>query len=194
MGDFQEEVPKMGKYYGDALVNLSAPHAHHANVGFLGPRQPVPSTNLQNGLHLRVARRPWSNVFEDAALAQRAWILQERLIAPRILHFSESELFWECQATSGRESSSVVQSGDWNGESWKDESFKRSFALDALIFENSGKPAEHVNNLVMNQWYRIVCQYSNLNLTVVSDVFAALAAIAQKFRQITQFTYVAGLW
>jgi hypothetical protein len=193
-GDFREEVPKMGKYYGDALVNLSALDANHANVGFLGPRQPEPSTNLQSGLHMRKARRPWSDILEDAPLAQRAWILQERMIAPRILHFSKSEIFWECQATSAREGSSIIQSEDWNGESWKDESFKRSFALDALIAENSNQPIEYVNNLVMNQWYRIVCQYSNLNLTVVSDVFPALAAIAQKFEQITDFSYVAGLW
>lgn len=116
------------------------------------------------------------------------------MIAPRILHFSESELFWECQATSGRESSSVIQSEDWNGESWKDERFKRSFALDALVAENMDKPTEYVSGLVMNQWHRIVCQYSNLNLTFESDVFAALAAIAQKFQQITQFRYVVGLW
>lgn len=46
----------------------------------------------------------------------------------------------------------------------------------------------------MSQWYRIVCQYSNLNFTIVSVVFPALAAIAQKFQQITNFTYMTGLW
>lgn len=60
--------------------------------------------------------------------------------------------------------------------------------------ENMDKPTEYVSGLVMNQWHRIVCQYSNLNLTFESDVFAALAAIAQKFQQITQFRYVVGLW
>jgi hypothetical protein len=149
--DWRREAPQTGQYYGDALLNLSALDAHHANAGFLGPRQPEPTTDLRNGLHLRAARRPWSDMFEDAPLAQRAWILQERMIATRILHFSESELFWECQAVSSREGSSITQFGDWTGESWKDESFKRSFALDALVAENSDKPTEYVLDLVLNQ-------------------------------------------
>jgi hypothetical protein len=36
-----------------------------------------------------------------------------------------------------------------------------------------------------------VCQYSNLNLRFIGDAFPALAAIPEKFEQITHFSYVA---
>jgi hypothetical protein len=39
-----------------------------------------------------------------------------------------------------------------------------------------------------------VCQYSNLNLRFIGDAFPALAAIPEKFEQITHFSYVAGIW
>lgn len=37
--------------------------------------------------------------YEDlwhSPLANRAWILQEPVLAPRTLHFAENELIWEC--------------------------------------------------------------------------------------------------
>lgn len=39
----------------------------------------------------------------EAPLNQRGWVLQERLLAPRILHFCRRELFWECCETAASE-------------------------------------------------------------------------------------------
>jgi hypothetical protein len=33
---------------------------------------------------------------QDFPLLQRAWVLQERLLSPRVLHFGRHELMWEC--------------------------------------------------------------------------------------------------
>lgn len=79
----------MGKYHGDVLVNLSALDAHHANAGFLGPYQPGPSTDLRNGLHLRVPRRPWSGIFDNVPLAQRVDSAREDDCPPTIAYLGE---------------------------------------------------------------------------------------------------------
>ena len=30
-------------------------------------------------------------------LSRRGWVLQERLLSPRTLHYSEGQMYWECQ-------------------------------------------------------------------------------------------------
>jgi hypothetical protein len=34
---------------------------------------------------------------ENSPLCKRAWVLQERFLAPRTLHFEATQLFWECR-------------------------------------------------------------------------------------------------
>jgi hypothetical protein len=36
---------------------------------------------------------------DHAPLNQRAWVAQERFLSPRILHFTETILFWECHTS-----------------------------------------------------------------------------------------------
>ena len=75
-----------------------------------------------------------------------------------------------------------------------DESFKRSFALDTILQNNKNESREVIEERLMAQWYRIVCQYTTLNVTFYTDIFPAVAGIAQKFAEATNFTYIAGLW
>lgn len=36
--------------------------------------------------------------FEQAPLNCRSWVLQERLLSPRVLHFDKDQLVWECDS------------------------------------------------------------------------------------------------
>ncbi|XXH01530.1 hypothetical protein Hte_007890 [Hypoxylon texense] len=38
----------------------------------------------------------WRHNIEEAPLNKRAWVLQERLLAPRQIHCGRQQLFWEC--------------------------------------------------------------------------------------------------
>lgn len=38
----------------------------------------------------------YSQEIEQGRLAQRAWVLQERICSPRILHFGATQIFWQC--------------------------------------------------------------------------------------------------
>jgi hypothetical protein len=92
--------------YSNCILNLSADRASTAQEGFLNQREwpalrPVfvdcllhPS-NLQAKFVITFA-----NV-TDVALAteplgSRAWVLSERILSPRTLHFGAGEMFWEC--------------------------------------------------------------------------------------------------
>jgi hypothetical protein len=41
---------------------------------------------------------------EEAPLNQRAWVVQERLLAPRVVHFTDRQLYWLCAQLTASES------------------------------------------------------------------------------------------
>ena len=47
----------------------------------------------------------WGHSVELSPLSRRAWVLQERLLSPRTLHYTKRQLFWECRASKACESS-----------------------------------------------------------------------------------------
>ena len=46
-----------------------------------------------------------NSLYLEGPLSQRAWTLQERILPPRVLHFSNSQLVWECHSTTAYEGS-----------------------------------------------------------------------------------------
>jgi len=38
----------------------------------------------------------WTNYIDNAPVNKRGWVLQERLMAPRVLHFCSNQVAWEC--------------------------------------------------------------------------------------------------
>ena len=49
-------------------------------------------------------RQAKKEVLKASPLCKRGWVLQERLLSPRILYYSTDEFFWECLACTARES------------------------------------------------------------------------------------------
>ncbi len=143
--DWLKEAALMGQYYRDCGVNISALSAHGGGDGFLHPRPPISVVQFQAGLNLRRSQSPWSEVFQQSPLSQRAWVLQERLVSPRIIHFSDRELFWECLTISARESNLQVYTQQGQSTEWEDENFKRSLQFSR-------------NNMrqIMDSWYKVV--------------------------------------
>ena len=114
----------------------------------------------------------------------RAWVFQERLLAPRILHFGPHELFFECR------SGTICECNRRSGEP-DDESELRQF-IYMLLDENMKD-----DNLAMRQqWYRIVQQYTKVmkNLTFERDAFPAIAGLASRISKVLDDEYAAGLW
>src|SRR4051812_38751569 len=38
----------------------------------------------------------WQRYIEYAPVNTRAWVFQERLLSPRVVHFAKDQIFWEC--------------------------------------------------------------------------------------------------
>ncbi|KAH8666054.1 heterokaryon incompatibility protein-domain-containing protein [Tricladium varicosporioides] len=184
--DWQREAPKMGEYYRNAFLTLSALDSPDANSGMLHMRKNAPSVHLDGNLYLRPASRSWQEVFREAPLSSRAWALQERMISTRVLHYGIDDVFWECLKSSRRESSTIEHTLNDQSSEWQDEAFKR------LLFPPAEIPVTRQGTL--DKWYRIVRQYSELKLTCAGDKLPAISGIASRVQDLLQDSYLGGLW
>ena len=188
--DWLEECPKMGTYYRNSYINISAlesPDSHH---GFLNPRSSIGAVEIANtGVWMRRKFPHCREIFRDAALNHRGWFLQERLLSTCVLHFTKQEMLWECQSSTTRESSFIedCQPTDFRSlVSSEGGDFKR-----CLFSENSDKFGR---DEAYDVWMRLVRQYSQRSLTYSSDRLPAISSLAALMATKTESPYIAGIW
>lgn len=134
----------------------------------------------------------------DAALNQRAWVMQERHLSPRILHFTSEQIFWECNETVCSET---------HPEADPIELFQRPVRSKALLGQITADklslptpPPVRLRGLPTNVyelWYALVGRYSCGGLTKTRDKLIALSGIAREIAQCmgaSEDDYIAGLW
>lgn len=98
----------MGTVYGGSAINITASSAFDGDGGCFYDRDPtyvwchrVKTFAQGKALEHECTEDGISDacIFQTP-LAQRAWAVQERLLAPRTLGFSSTQLYWECNAVS----------------------------------------------------------------------------------------------
>jgi len=110
--DWDTESAKMGRVYANAYVNISAGCAANTEAGFLNKKNPL---ELRNCEHPNLVEdhgqpkvicpsipRPDRTLNSDI-LNSRGWILQERALSKRTVHFGPYEVYWECLLHSATE-------------------------------------------------------------------------------------------
>lgn len=110
-------------------------------------------------------------------LFQRAWVVQERLLSSRTIHFGDRQVFWECQQRIACESSPT------------------GLPLQSMASPNL--PFLGLFQRKANFWNNIVGWYSHCSLTYPSDKLVALSGIAAHLHQSAPEhygSYLAGLW
>jgi hypothetical protein len=130
-------------------------------------------------------------------LNQRGWCFQERVLAPRILHFGASELAWECPETVACECQCVITGHD------RESRFKALFA-DRILRDNKRQdsqllidvdaataPREQIDILV---WMHFVEEFTRRELTYSTDTLHALSGLAEFMGAVAQTDYLCGLW
>ena len=139
-------------------------------------------------------------------LLRRGWVLQERVLAPRILHFGQAQTFWECPVKNVCETYPTgVPSSIWSGINFKelDSLFGRDTRPRRLSPIDRLYPAPGPHDF----WKRIVVECSKCDLTCenisrlfsvysarfLRDNLVALVGIARKVQLVTGDDYVAGM-
>lgn len=117
-------------------------------------------------------------------LLTRGWVLQERLLSPRILYFTAAGLLWSCKM--------LMASENDVGGHCKEPGHLGISAMGGTVGEICGS----VSWLNGDFWLDIIEEYSKLKLTDQDDRLPALSGLAQRaFGQMPAGTkYLAGLW
>lgn len=104
--DWKKECERMEDVYSSAYCTIAASCASGATDGFLKPR-PAPgsqgrqchSFKLRDGKSTLYICSPIDNFIRDVekgALSKRGWIFQERALSRRTIHFTGTQVYWEC--------------------------------------------------------------------------------------------------
>ncbi|KAF2194080.1 HET-domain-containing protein [Zopfia rhizophila CBS 207.26] len=146
----------------------------------------------------------WNDLVEEAPVNRRGWVLQERVMAPRVLHFCRNQIAWECSEFQDAEGHPEglpplkMKLGDIVDEGrLKSLRPEDGFRLRQIRLKGFFDPDINLKNLhIYELWKRMVEVYSRTKLTVSGDKLIALSGIARRFSELLgpQSEYVAGMW
>jgi Heterokaryon incompatibility protein (HET) len=99
--DWIHESNHMGLIFENAVCTIAATWAGHAGEGLYRPdfsaTDEAPQESDSRNFHEDVTLSKWN---------RRGWVVQERILSRRIIHFAYNQLYWECQQTVLCQSSS----------------------------------------------------------------------------------------
>ena len=157
-------------------------------------KRPIEETSIDSNseevahqiLYIRAPQQDlWTQLVESSPLNTRTWFLQERLLCPRILHYSKSQVFWECIETRACET--------------YPEPIPKRFLIpsDHLVLRKD-PISKTIYTLDTPQgytpWMHIVEVYSTTFMTKAEDKLVALSGLARETQTLTNDVYCAGLW
>jgi hypothetical protein len=201
--DWEEQAAVMGEVYQNAFLNIGATGFSNGQPG-LYSRKPSPPLDVQKivigetlyGESVYPCTWYCCEPFVDlqlnkAPLVQRAWVFQERVLAPRMLHFGSRQIFWECGKLEASESfpNGVPDLLKIYFKTSPDRSSIR--LLDPVTFNHEGIA---ISGLLHRPWQRLVSEYNSRDLTRYTDKLVAISGIARLFKHHLKEKYVAGLW
>lgn len=117
-----------------------------------------------------------------APLYGRGWVFQESILAPRVIHVGQDQLYWQCQEELG------CETFPWG--------------MPPILSNQVGMHYQDLKqqlNLPSDQilgrlWPQIVEKYSSTKLTYESDRLVAISGLARLVASRVPDDYLAGLW
>lgn len=207
--DWRQEAALMGAVYRNATLTIAAASCQDSGQSlFTGPRNSVQV--LQKDEMAVFIRRAIKHFSRDVGtpseydgirwpLFERGWVYQERVLSPRILHFTMDEIVWECNQITTCECSVH----DFNlptrfvaGQSNRLIAATPDIDPETLARAHSvqkGRIAAEQSN-VRQDWTDVVKKYSCRKFTIDGDRLPALASIARAFGEPRGWTYLCGIW
>lgn len=145
-----------------------------------------------------VRRIQWREYLADSPLNRRGWVMQERLLAPRVLSFTPRMVSWNCNQMETSEiwprrffGSPFLVDFKWNrGRRYITHSLSQS----GFQFHSQRHWGVQDIGPLIDWWYRLLYDYTGCELTKESDRLVAIAGVARKLRPIVSDQYVTGIW
>lgn len=193
--DWASQSAVMCEIYTGSYLNLAATAAADCRGGLFAERDerlvqplrvtqpPPPGKSSSIGDLFRyydaVDTGEWQRDVEDAPLCQRGWIVQERVLSRRCLHFGKRQLYWECTSMMASESVPLgYPDSDWGFKSFDPLLPNRTSTGTALV----------------ETWGLLLDKYTRAGLTEETDKLVAIAGLAKALAAQSGIQYRSGLW
>lgn len=129
----------------------------------------------------------WERDLERGALNKRAWVMQERFLSTRVLHFSSTQVFWECLENQSSELfQDAIPEMAQVAPVWDIQSLKR------ILVQTQNH--DRWTKDLLDSWRRFIIQYSKCELSKESDKLIAIHGIQKLVSEMTGDTLLYGLW
>jgi hypothetical protein len=111
--DWETESAKMGDIYKNGFLTIAVRAARNPEEGcFVARDQEIPTCRLEyrspepsvaaGSIYIRDPAFQMERL-GGTALDSRGWVLQEKLLSPRILYYGAQQMYWECRQASVRQ-------------------------------------------------------------------------------------------
>ncbi|VUC24993.1 unnamed protein product [Clonostachys rosea] len=198
--DWHTESALMGEVYSNGVLNIMATACKDSHQGLYRDRDPRELhhcsfksswTGIEEKRLTVLSNNVWKNLIKQAPLNERGWVLQERILAPRTLHFAENQLAWECHTMDACE-----MYPDRLPRALENL-LSRVKLIDADAYRQwltTWRKYDPANHVGYDVWGRIIRLYGGTQLTKEADRLVAISGLAKRMRSILDDEYLAGLW
>ncbi|KAF2807991.1 HET-domain-containing protein [Mytilinidion resinicola] len=98
--DWKREAGRMERVFSEAYCTIAATSASNSYTGFLQLDMKHDYIHVEdasgNRFYICAGRDDFDKDVEETLLNTRAWVMQERVLSRRTIHFSANLLYWEC--------------------------------------------------------------------------------------------------
>lgn len=176
--DWKDQASQMASIYQNSCITLAATTSANNETGCFWKADGLarrPFSTKAGKFSVQKTMKHWERMWTSNSVAvfpllSRAWVFQERLLAPRMLYFSHNELVWECLEDGKCQCGRYQQYTNPKMQNW-----------------TSSK-----------SWRRAVELYTSLELTMEKDRLPALYGFANFYASATgvsiDYDYFSGLW
>ena len=198
--DWLEESEAMGEIYSSAHCNISADACDSSTESMFRERDLKilqrniveilsPSVLAKPGKYLLLPAQYHEQILKEAPANTRAWVLQERLLARRVLHFTKNEIMWECRSLTASELFPKGLTAAQSGWGWFKD-LGPGIALNSVALDERQGLKFHLRLC----WARVAMLYSSTLLTFSEDRLVAISAAAKLFQKLLDDEYILGMW
>ena len=200
----------MGQVYSNTVIHIGAAQASNPAQGLFSTRgtedfktisvrwRPMEiDREASYSLMHRSVPEPLDEAFYElgqSRLAERAWIVQETVLSPRMLSFNGPETFWQCSETAacGDFPNDKVEEVSWVSHHpfWSltdsDHLLRTNRLSDTKTrWKNRDLDGQHYNESIHERWCTTMESYCKASLTFSDkDVFKALEGVGQRIARL----------
>lgn len=203
--DWKREAAAMGLIYENAYLTISASTSVGDHEGFLTPHPDMNydvriqcrrGNNTNWFIYLRKFVHP---EFEPAAtrINHRGWVVQERILSRRILHFDELQVHWECPKHLVSEEGKEKEMSAWDKPAyWLHQNLKPLIRKKIDQYPVKEEKSDPDRWAALCKLYNFLVftfrEFSQCDLTYPKDKLPAVLGLVNEVRRATGMEYYDG--